>query len=474
MTYPITLTGEQKRSMFDAISVRFNIDELNIILFKLNINNENIPHSTKNEFVSEIIGYCERQGLIYELIRVCKEVNPVSQESISQIFVTGDSKVNDAIRDFSSVIEDRTEDFTGRTYLLQKINQFLGECRGNRGGYIRITGEPGIGKSAFAAHLVKTQKWVHHFNIRQEGDNTTIGMLQNLSAQIISRYKLKLSLFKDGNLDAPSFREILEKVSQSGSLASTEPLMIVVDALDEIEDTPQIFNTGGLPFSLLPNIFFVVTNRPSAPNLKLDVANSHDEVITHNAPWHSEDVKKYLAHMCNKPNLKDFLEKKAIKENDFISIMSDKSENNFMYLKYILPDIIKEEYEDFDSRKLPQGLNDYYKDHWNKIKNLDRGLWDKYTLPILAVLSDNTVPITLKRIIRLTNGDVKTGSVIKAIKQFLHEGESIVSGERQKTYRLYHLSFRDYLKNDEEIQIMKDTLQKKEEEEIWRCWTKSP
>lgn len=460
MLDPIILSIEQRNSIFAAMNTRFNTEELKTILFTLDINHENIPHRTKNEFMRGIIDHCERHGLVNGLIQACQKANKKFQLDIPTLALEIDSKINDAIRDFSSVIEDRTEDFTGRTYLLQQIDQFLEKCRGNGGGYVRISGEPGIGKSAFAAHLVKTQNRVHHFNIRQEGDNKTIGMLQNLSAQIISRYKLELSLFKDGNLDPPSFREILEKVSKSGLLTITEPLMIVVDALDEIEDTPSTFNTGGLPQYLPQNVFFVVTHRQDDPKLKLDVANSYDEMIRNNATWHSEDVKKYLAHMCNKPNLNDFINKAGLQKKDFISIMSDKSENNFMYLKYILRDIINRKGESFDSKKLPQGLKDYYKDHFERIKKSNKETWHRYVLPILAILSDRTIPVTLEfieSVMQLQN-DANIGAVIKNMKHFLRQEESYIDNNSIVTYKIYHQSFQDYLKTDEEVQSQKGII----------------
>ncbi|MGD1809444.1 hypothetical protein ACP6PL_28980 [Dapis sp. BLCC M126] len=43
--------------------------------------------------------------------------------------------------------------------------------------------------------------------------------------------------------------------------------------------------------------------------------------------------------------------------------MADKSENNLMYLRYVLPDIAKGYYPDLSLRELSDGLQDYYQQH---------------------------------------------------------------------------------------------------------------
>jgi hypothetical protein len=53
---------------------------------------------------------------------------------------------------FQERIRDLTRDFFGREWLLDKVNEFIQQGRDQ---YLLISGEAGIGKSAFAAHLVQ-------------------------------------------------------------------------------------------------------------------------------------------------------------------------------------------------------------------------------------------------------------------------------------------------------------------------------
>ena len=54
----------------------FNESELNDLCFDLNIDYENLPDQTKQEKVREFIIYCQRHGLMEELIMRCQELRP--------------------------------------------------------------------------------------------------------------------------------------------------------------------------------------------------------------------------------------------------------------------------------------------------------------------------------------------------------------------------------------------------------------
>jgi hypothetical protein len=57
---------------------------------------------------------------------------------------------------------------------------------------------------------------------------------------------------------------------------------------------------------------------------------------------------------------------------EFVTQLANKSENNFMYLKYVLPDIKNGKYKDLSIESLPQGLQAYYEDHWRRMGMTDK------------------------------------------------------------------------------------------------------
>jgi len=59
--------------------------------------------------------------------------------------------VTSLLQDFHDYARGRLEGFTGREWLVEKVRAWLG--RADAPPFLLILGEPGIGKSAFAAHL---------------------------------------------------------------------------------------------------------------------------------------------------------------------------------------------------------------------------------------------------------------------------------------------------------------------------------
>lgn len=78
------------------------------------------------------------------------------------------------------------EGFTGRKWLAAEVDGFMAA---NRCGYVFVEAEAGLGKTAFAAWLVKTRGYLAHFSRHAEG-TTVAGALGNLSAQLILRFGL--------------------------------------------------------------------------------------------------------------------------------------------------------------------------------------------------------------------------------------------------------------------------------------------
>ena len=76
--------------------------------------------------------------------------------------------------------------FTGREWLVAEVDKFIAA---NTDGYIFIEADVGLGKTAFAAWLVKTRGYLSHFS-RYPAGRTVEAALANLSAQMISRYLL--------------------------------------------------------------------------------------------------------------------------------------------------------------------------------------------------------------------------------------------------------------------------------------------
>jgi len=95
--------------------------------------------------------------------------------------------IREQIRDFSPYIAEKTDSFVGRHFLFQEIQEFIDT---NSRGYFLLYGDPGIGKSAISAKLVKDHGYIHYFNIRADGISKAGDFLRNICAQLIAVYSL--------------------------------------------------------------------------------------------------------------------------------------------------------------------------------------------------------------------------------------------------------------------------------------------
>ena len=72
---------------------------------------------------------------------------------------------------FSAFIHQLTEVFIGRSHILNKIDHWLQQ---NNQRFFILTGEPGVGKSAIAAHLIQTRKDIFAYHFCQADDPNTL------------------------------------------------------------------------------------------------------------------------------------------------------------------------------------------------------------------------------------------------------------------------------------------------------------
>src|SRR5690606_17851486 len=110
------------------------------------------------------------------------------------------------------------------------LDQFLHK---NKSGYFVIQGEPGIGKTAVLAQLVKTRGYPHHFNVAPQNIRTPRQFLANACAQIIARYNLPHKFLPDHATQDSSF--LVQCLEEAAARPENRPVVLAVDALDESE-----------------------------------------------------------------------------------------------------------------------------------------------------------------------------------------------------------------------------------------------
>jgi hypothetical protein len=302
-----------------------------------------------------------------------------------------------------------------------------------------------MGKSAIAAKFVSDYEFPCYFNIRAEGRNKPDLFLKSIRQQLINRYWLQ----KAEEADLPT---LLQKASEE--LSAGERLVIVVDALDEVEQEPG-GNLLYLPNTLPNGVYFLLTRRPyNLENKRLswssDVPQKELDLRKEYLELNREDIKEYIWSFMNNPKhqnaLKKWSEDRSIAPKEFVDQVAAKSENNFMYLRYVLPEIARGCYNDLTLTKLPDGLQDYYQVHWVRMGMEDKPQENKVI--ILFILVEICRPIPCEMIAAIAQQEPwEVEKVLKEWVEYLKTPE--IKG--RTCYTIYHASFLDFLKHKREL-----------------------
>jgi hypothetical protein len=389
-------------------------------------------------------------------------------EDLTDSFAAAPADIRDHIIDFTRLIEEKTLGFVGRDSVFDAISEFI---ENNPRGYIIISCDPGVGKTALAAQIVRIKGYVHHFNVRAEGIVKPNTFLENVCSQLIAAYQLPYNqLPPEASYDSGYLYQLLRDISEK--LEADEKAVIVVDALDEADSltTPSTANVLHLPTTLPPRIYIIATMRKAPVRLLIHCESSNLSIESHSSD-NTRDVQAFLARVATQPHVQDFIKKSGIDTSTFVKILTQKSEGNFLYLHYVLSNI--ENYDDLKRILIPEGLYNYYEDHWRRIRGQDTEAWFDYKLPIISTLAVIKEPISIDLI-----GDfsaVTTKILVReALAQwspFLHEEVVERGTSLEKRYSIYHSSFQEFIAQKAEIKDERVSLKAAHSKIVDTLWS---
>lgn len=141
-------------------------------------------------------------------------------------------------------------------------------------------------------------------------------------------------------------------------------------------------------------------------------------------------------------------QKSHISKTDFIETIAAKSENNFMYLRCVLPAIAEGFYNDKPLDELPVGLQGYYESHWRLMGMTTKPL-PRNKIKIIYVMCALSSAASREVIAKYSKqSDLTVAEVLKGWAQFLQKQENY----QPPRYRFYHESFRDFLQRQDIVQ----------------------
>lgn len=399
----------------------------------------------------------ERDGIVEDIediearLAALNELMTTHFGNLTRSFAGTSPGIYNHILDYTGFIEEKTRGFVGRQFVFDMVDQFV---QANPRGYFFIRGDPGIGKSALAAQMVKTNGYIHHFNIRAEGINKASNFLTNVCAQLIAAYDLDhTALPPEAIQDAGFLTKLLGQVSDR--LSPDEKVIIVVDALDEVDTVglAQGVNPLYLPLILPQGTYMVATSR-KVDKVKLRIECEQAQLfIEQNSDDNIADIRQYVEQAVEGEGIQAYIVARGIDNETFVTHLVNKSQGNFMYLRYVLPEIERGAYKDLELAAIPVGLQNYYDDHWRRMRGQDEEAWFKYKLPVVVALTVVKEPVSIDLIADFSKVQERPRirAVLREWAQFLYEEQVEHEGGWQKRYRIYHASFHDFIASKEEV-----------------------
>ncbi|MBS9386158.1 MAG: ATP-binding protein [Dolichospermum sp. BR01] len=395
-------------------------------------------------------------------------------------------------QEFAAIIHQKSANFLGRDFVFTAINNFLN--RYNR-GYFTIIGLPGSGKSAIIAQYINQNnppenRQVIYYNAELEGKNHAAEFLKYICFQIIATFdQISLPNLPDNATEGSWFLSLLLQ-QISDNLQPNQPnqkLIIVIDSLNCINShlQPPGTNIFYLPRYIPQGVYFLLSRRPflsdnsglliEAPvqslhledypqENKQDIQNYIRRNLTPLTPRPYEGMGEQDAsnspspiteieekNLSNSPllageglgerSIKSWLNTHQINEAEFMTNLTNRSENNFMYISQILAAITNNFYPQPSQigTSFPPQLETYYQQHLEKMLGSQ---YQDFPLAVLQVLSQTTQPISVTDIANFLNTDEY--DIEELLENWL-EFLQIETISDSTTYKFYHDNFRQWL-----------------------------
>jgi hypothetical protein len=281
--------------------------------------------------------------------------------------------------------------------------------------------------------LVKRAGYIHHFNIASQNIRSHRDFLRNICAQLIARYALDYTMLPpEATQNSGFLSQLLDEVAAK---EEDRPIVVLVDALDEVEDLGLASDANRLylPRALPEKVFFVVTSREEH-DYRLLVDSREDIYLRDDDPHNLEDVNQYIRNFVQtyREEMEDRIMQWNVEEDEFVTVLTEKSQGNFMYLVYILRDIKAGRLTAANVdhiRKLPKSLHAYYQRHWQMMKDQDAQKFEQWYQPVVCILATVREPVSIEQLTEWTTLESR------AILQLIHTWREFLPGWL-RTYRM--------------------------------------
>lgn len=355
---------------------------------------------------------------------------------------------------YSRCLKELQKTYVNRKQIDNSIDKWLREQRDSP--LFLIYGDPGTGKSAFAARY-------YHFDFRVVAsafcENYTKNlrsqeqMLRTIAFQMASKlptYRQKVAFkigtpgfhLNDYSLEELFLKLIIEPMVDDISLNNND-IVIVIDGLDEADADND--NTLASVISehsekIPRGMHFVITSRNDTVIQRH--FNGHPSLIIDQMGVENyRDIFAYL-----KDKLSNELQRYGeIEGTAYLESICRKCENSFLYAEMMVRAIKQYGTNLHEIDAVPSGLNSIYFNWMHRLfKDEDEYLDDYYDL--ISVLCAWEFPVPFDELCKLySSGKQEIRKKLRHISTFLGKARSIFGSE---SYYFFHRSFREWLLSD--------------------------
>ena len=377
---------------------------------------------------------------------------------------------------FDNVIESLTKNFTGREWLSEEIDGWLNK-RDEQ--FFILTGEPGIGKSAFVAYLVQQRRDIAAYHFCYDVLPSTIDPVQlsqalasqfdqffphwyetflnqtGLKLEINVEFKLNIESTTNSSIqgvvtdnlhfdDALKGWNVILKTLSDLPVMPEHPIIILIDALD-----------GAMTFDTADNIITLLSKIKNLPNwVRLILTTRFDlrvlDALEFLEPYtyylaadshpNLEDLYSYIQWRLSRDGSLDQLQRYQTYPKEFAEQLIKSSGGNFLFAKLILDEIESGTRPLSEITAFPQNLHEVY---YTFLKRLTKEEWINLYRPIMQILTVTQEPVSFDQLVNFTNinqNELQQGW--GKICQFLN---ALGDRKGEETYVIFNKSFQFFL-----------------------------
>lgn len=336
----------------------------------------------------------------------------------------------------------------GRAWLLDAVDQWRAQAsRGPR--LLWIMGAPGVGKSAFAAHLAhygRDKVLATEFcDWREPSHHDARRIVRTLAFQIATRLpdyrKLLLTLPEIGELGRKSASELFAYLVgdplRQAIAGGRERYLIVIDGLDEAgrDGRNELVELLAKDISLLPEWMGVVaTSRPES-DVMAPLQGLEPLVIDTATEANRDDIRAYVRRELA-PQLNSRPDVGTLVEH-----ILHRSEGVFLYVERLCDDVLRGCLSLDHPEQFPQGLGGVFRQYFQRqFPDLER--FRKGARPALRAVIAARAPLPVDVLQRLLGQqDEELRDLLRALGSLF----PVTRGDGQEVVRPYHRSLTDWL-----------------------------